>query len=250
MVSRHEGHGTRAQQAHTVERAFVQHELHEAQVVGRSRGEAPPTGLQGRGLAHINHLHLHTAFRVAGKGLGNAAVVFFSHRKTGLLHAQRRQNVILQKGPQRLPRDDLNHPAQYISGAAVFPGAAGLTHQGQGGQFMGHLGVAALARTHAHLGVLTLHWCIAHELVGQAGRVAQQVLQRRVASNRAQLHGAVHPRGHLLFAKFRQVLGHRVIEQQLALFHQHQGRDRHDGLGHGVNAKDGIARHGKARGRV
>ena len=115
---------------------------------------------------------------------------------------------------------------------------------------MRKLGIAAFARADSDLRILPLHRCIAHEFIGQAGRVPQQVLQRGRLSHGLQLDRPVNQIGHLLHRILRQVFGHWVIQQQLPLFHQHHGGHRHNRLGHGINAEYGIPRHGGIGGWV
>ena len=115
---------------------------------------------------------------------------------------------------------------------------------------LGEIRQAALARAQAQLGVLALHRAAAEKLVSHSGGVAQQVVHRGIALHGLQFQRATLVHRHFLAGKFRQMFGHRVGQQQAALLHQHHGRHRDDGFGHGVDAKPRIVVHGFAGGRV
>ena len=245
MVGRHEIHRGAAQQPHGAVRARcgapAQHQLQKARVVAGGGHQPAASRLEhGRG-GHVDQRHFQAGLRVECKGLGQAVLLRCRHRKTGVVHAQRAEHAPLQDGAQRLALDHLQHSAQHIGGAAVFPAGAGGVYQRQRAECGRQLGVVVAARSDARGAVGVGHGAQVPG-VAQAGGVAQQVVHGGLARG-----GGGGARGrvvHLLRGKGGQVAGHRVRQQQAALFHQHHRHQRGDGLGHRVDAKHRVRRHG------
>ena len=221
----------------------VTHELQKARVVHGGGHQAASSTFHGHVAARVQHPHRHTAIRVMHKGFGNAAMRSIGHRKTGLMHAQWREDAVPQVLAQGLATDHLNQPAQHVRGAAVSPDTARLVHQRQPAQRLRKLCVAAVARANLQRRVLTLHLGDAKKLIGQAGRMAQQVLHRGWPDDTLKLNPALTLYRNFLPCVFGQKLFHRIAQQKFALLHQHHHRDRHHRFGHGVDAKNGVACH-------
>ncbi|OIQ75775.1 hypothetical protein GALL_425520 [mine drainage metagenome] len=82
------------------------------------------------------------------------------------------------------------------------------------------------------------------EAIGQARAVGHQVVDGDVARrviDLVQRAGGVLQ--HLHVGELWRPFGDRVVEPELAFLHQHQGRDRGDRLGHGIDTPDGILGH-------
>ena len=80
--------------------------------------------------------------------------------------------------------------------------------------------------------------------------MAQQVIDRDSCAGRAQLHVAVVRMCHLHLGKCGQVARYRVTEEQAPLLYQLHGGYRYQRFGHRINAKNRVAGHGRAAGRV
>jgi hypothetical protein len=86
------------------------------------------------------------------------------------------------------------------------------------------------------------------EAVGDAGGVAQQVVNRHLPLSRDQIQlrlavVALGLNADLGLRESRDVLRDRLLQRQLSLLHQHQGRHRGDRLRHRVDAKQRVWRH-------
>ena len=196
VVGGHERHGVGAEQPHTAQLAAVQQALQKPRVIGGGGHQPTTTGLHGGHTARVQHPQGNATVRVVGQRLGNAVVVLGQHGKTGVLHPERGKNGLVQVLAQRLAGDDLQQAAQHVGGAAVFPHRARRVHQRQGRELCRKGGVGALSRGDLHLRVLALHGCAAQKFVGEARRVAQQVLHRGGLGHRPQLHHTVHLHRH------------------------------------------------------
>ena len=245
VVGGHEVHRGAAGQAHAaggcVHRAAPQHQLQEPGVVGGGGDQAPASRFKHWGLGHVDQGDASAGERVAGKGLGQPVAAGGGHAEAGVLHAQRLKNAPLQHLAQRGAFNHFNDGAQHIGGAAVFPAGAGRVQQGQGGECGRQLLVAVPARAHAGVAVLVGNGAGVPG-VAQACRVAQQVVHGGFAGGGRQ--GAGGSVVHLLPFEGGKVAGHGVRQQQTPFFHQHQRHQRGDGLGHGVDAKHRVWRHG------
>ena len=69
-------------------------------------------------------------------------------------------------------------PAENVGGAAVVPFGAGLAHQRQARDDRRVLGIVDLAAAYPRLLIKLLHQTVAGMFVGDAGGVAQQILDR------------------------------------------------------------------------
>ena len=244
MVRRHKVHGLRPQQAHAVQLAPVQHELHEAAIVLRSRRQTATAGLKQGGPLDVKDLHKGLAIGVAFKWLRHAVVVIGGHGKGGIGHLQRPKNMLLEKFTQTQPAGHFDHPAQHVGGTAVFPHRAGVGNQWQLPQGGHEVGIGTVACAHAGRGVLSVDGACAQKFVADAGRVAQQVVHGSLPCGWAQRILVALGTDHLRFGKFRNETAHRAGQQQLALLHQHHDRYRRDRLGHRINAEHRIRGHG------
>jgi len=137
-----------------------------------------------------------------------------------------------------------------VGGAAVIPFRARLAHQRHAGDQLRMLFVGDVAAEHLGLGVHALHHPHAGDLVGDAGGVAQQVLDGDRPHRQRELHRAVALDADLLAGEFGNELGKRIVEQQFAVFHQHHDAERDQRLGHREDAEDAVLGHRRVGGRV
>ena len=79
VVGRHEVHRVRAQQAHTVQFAPVQHELQKPRVIHGGGHQSAAARLQRGVFAHINQHGGLAAIRVMDEGFGHAVLLRGRH---------------------------------------------------------------------------------------------------------------------------------------------------------------------------
>jgi hypothetical protein len=103
VVRRHVADRGIAEDALAIQHTTIEQALQEAGVIGAGGRQPGATGFHGHGLAHVDQAHGNAAIRVFLKWLGNAVVLVRRHHKAGVHHAQRPQDVVLQKSPSVWP---------------------------------------------------------------------------------------------------------------------------------------------------
>jgi hypothetical protein len=112
------------------------------------------------------------------------------------------------------------------------------------------LGIADLAAADPRLPIDQMHRAVALVLVGDAGGVAQQVLDRHRPAQWDELQLALVDDTDLLVGEFRDELGDGVGEQQVAVLEQHHDAGRDDRFCHREDAEDRIMGHRRRCRRV
>ncbi len=90
---------------------------------------------------------------------------------------------------------------------------------------------------------------VAEDAIAEAGRVPQQITNRDGAGSGRLLDGHLarlsvdRVRLDLHLCELGQELGDGVVEEEVPFFQEHHDRDGRDGLGHRVDAEDGIVGH-------
>ena len=136
--------------------------------------------------------------------------------------------------------------AQDVRGDAVIPLRAGLTQQRHLAEFGDQVlerqpGFAEIDIVGAIKGVDRSFF---QKPVGQARGVGHQVADRHIAFRGFGLVTVfVAADKDLQAAQRRDVIGHRIVELEAALFVEHHCRHRGDRLGHRIEAKDGVGFH-------
>jgi len=185
-----------------------------------------------------------------GNGSASRGGIFVAREERGLGHLQRREDALGQERSQTLGRDDLDDAAEDVGGAAVVPLRAGLADQRKFRHQGRVLGIGDLAAAQPRLLVELLHQAVAGVVVGDARRVPQQVLDRDRPLDRHQFQRAVGLDADLLVGKLRDEFCDRICQQEMPVLQQHHDADRHDRLGHGIDAEDRIVGHWRSRGRA
>ena len=165
------------------------------------------------------------------------------HVETGVGHAERIEDALLEKLMERLARDLADEIADHVGGSRVIPGLSGRELQRKLRQVFDHrierplrqpLGDLQLAIGGIDIGALL-------EAVGQPGGVAQQIddLHRtrwRPGQERRRVAGDEHTE----VLPFRDVFVHGIVERDLALLHQHHEGHAGQRLAHGIDAIDRV----------
>ena len=186
--------------------------------------------------------------RVLGEGLGQPGGVLGLEARVP--HAQGAEKPFLQKLRQAPPRQSLQEVAEEVGGEAVLKGLPGLEAQRQRGEALQKDLPAQVKPVHPGLEVKPLHRGAEEDPVGEPRGVAEEVVDGEGA-----LQGLVddplpHLPPHPEPGKLRQVLLHGVQEGEGPLLHEAQGQGGDPGLGHGVEAEEGVLPHGKPPPRV
>ena len=253
MIGRHPVDGLARHQPHAFEHAAV---AHEAAGSGCSRrpstaGRRRPTRTRGTS----RPFSIVTGSPLSGsvaKGSAMRFQCFSRHRERRVLHAQRLRGcaraAARPAAGRRPPR--AARPARRWRGCipSELPGWCA------SGSAASTLQNSALLRerlTRSAVVVLALHGAAAQELVGESRpcAAAGRAPWRRAAPARSR---TVPPSSTATCwpANSRQVLRHRIAQLQPAFLGQHQRGQRHQRLGHRVDAEDRIACHRRARGGV
>ena len=156
-------------------------------------------------------------------------------------HSERLEEAFCQERAERLTRCHFDHSGSNIDADAVVPSGAGLERKRDTGEYVAELLQRARRVVHElDVAVHLTHREVDEEVVGQAARVHEQVTD---------LHrgGLVGERAvgleHLRGGEGRDELGDRVDEADFALLDEEHERSADDGLGHRVDAKDGVLLH-------
>ncbi|MEI9986276.1 MAG: hypothetical protein WDN69_25765 [Aliidongia sp.] len=103
----------------------------------------------------------------------------FRHAEAGIDHAKRAEDALLEEGAETPAGDDFDQPPQHIGRDAVIPARARLGDQRQLLSFLHHLlGRLAAIAVDLLLDIGFLDRSVAEEAIGEAGSVAQQILNR------------------------------------------------------------------------
>ena len=160
--------------------------------------------------------------------------------EAGAVHAERREEVILQIRIELLAADRLDGLAGPVDVDAVFPALARIERERQGQRLVlarGHAGNAGVLHVLAHAAV--------PDVVAIAGRVGEQVLERDRPLGRTQLRLAARVEAfeHLHVGDLGQDFPDRTVERELALFDKLHRRSAGDRLGHRGDPEHGVERH-------
>jgi hypothetical protein len=148
-----------------------------------------------------------------------------------------------QEVVEALPGQHLHDPPEHVGRTAVVPPRTRREQQRHGAEAFHEGGQIAVAPTSVDRAsaVELLDGMVSDEARRQPAGVGQQVPYRDLARRR---HGDVPvdvPTGeHLELGEGGDVPGHTVLEQTPSLLVQHHQRHADDGLGHRVDAVDGI----------
>ncbi len=247
VVGRHQLHRARAEQPLAVQLAAVGEHLAEPGVVLGLRDQ--PAGTRGISLREAEErgdlAHLVGTRPVDGGQTVGALVRPVEEGR--VVHAERREDAILDEFVERLPGRDLDHARQGVDPreAAVAPLRPRLEVEGDPRQpgdvgFQRVVGVPGPERPVRGLPR-------PDPAAAQAGRVRQQVADRDLALGRDELDLAVLLDRDLQVLEAGDVLRDRVGEPDLALLDQHHDGDARHRLGGGGHAEEGVRGHGLAR---
>ena len=233
--------------------AAIEQHLGELHVIACGRYKAAATRNEFGGLEKAAGggiiLHIDTAGAVGLVATGEAMALPVADMKAGVDHAERLEQAIGEEIFELLARNDFDEPAADIGGDRIIPGVAGRKFERQFAQRSDHVGQRAglfdLADFFAAIGCIDVGAQL--KTIGQPGGMAEQIDDLHRAFHRAgletQLVGAgdkdtnVFPGGNVAM--------HGVFERDKAFFNQHHQRYRRDRLGHRIDAKNGIGRHGQ-----
>ena len=154
-----------------------------------------------------------------------------------------------RKAASGLPDHSLDDQAEHVDREAVVPHRARLVASGALASASRNSGAGVGQGRGRRRGRPELvHRRVAAVAVGEARRVAQQVLHRGLAlrlarSPRSFCRGVSLDDADLHVGELRQVLADRIGQQQLALVVQHHDRDRNHRLGHRRDREDASAGH-------
>ena len=247
VVQAHELQGLATDDARPLQLATVGQGLGETVVVidGRDQAAAAGEEAMGPGERGLLGIILQTE-TVAGLVLvagGEAIDLVGGHREVGVLHAQRLEQMLDEVILQTHAGKDLHQVADHIGCHRVVPCGARREFQGQAREFVHQpLQRQAGAAIELQRAVGGIHIGAVHEAVGQARLMGEQV---------AHGHRSLGGRGHELGVDAglvdpqvlpgRDVLVHRIVEQEAALFVELHECNRRHRLGHRVHAKQGVA---------
>ena len=207
------------------------------------------TGEECGRLAQIKQLRCLAGVLVWNR-LRDALVSGARNMESGVVHAQRPQDFLIEECVERLARHDFDHAPEYVGGMAVLPGCARFVDQRQLRQRTAPFGEHPFLGKNVGFGVRLFdqRWC-AEQTVGKARSMAQQILHRDLAFGINQTErkftgsiGCFDADFHVL--ELGDELGDGFVQAKPAFFHKHHGGDAHDGLGHRIDAKDRIVVHG------
>ncbi len=165
-------------------------------------------------------------------------------------HAERTEQVLIEKAAEALAGDRLHHQSDDVDGQAVVPDRAGLIQQRRGRElFQEGAGVEGGTRGVGRGRIECVHRGGASPAIGEARGVAHQVQHGDRALGRNGLDRAVSGKnalvqhGHAAVAELRQEALDRVGETQAACFPQQQPGHAGDRLGHRGDGEQSVARH-------
>jgi hypothetical protein len=166
----------------------------------------------------------------------------------GIAHLERLGDALLDELVERHAGGDLHDPPQHVRRHRIFPGRAGLVEQCELAELVDHLGIGLAAVGNLHVEIGLLHRIGPHGAICEPRRMAHQVVHRHRPVLRLQhrLDRAVLLLlldGDFGVGEGRYVHRHAVGQRELALFHQHHGRQGNDGFGHRGDAEDRVVRH-------
>ena len=244
-----------AEEADAVQLALVEHQLAETHVVDRGGSEAAAAG-RDRAVAEVG-----AGGRVVHEGegaVGAARVVGgeaggVADAEAGVAHAERLEDALVEERGEGLAGDDLHQAAEHVGGDGVVPLIAGLGQEGKGGEAGDHLGERAVVglEIDGAGAVQRVHQGGLHEAVGQAGGVGEEVTPGDGAPGGFQLQlQRVAADGHGHVRELGEEVADRVVELEQALLVEHHDGQARERLGHGVDADNGVRRHGRAGGEV
>ena len=178
--------------------------------------------------------------------LSRAARLVFRSQKSGVLEAQRREDLISEETVQAFARNDFDYPAEDVRGHAVVPHPPWLVRQRYGRKFSRHLLIAVAQVEDAGLVICGFDQRGAEQSVGKTRRVSQQVVHAHGVLLAYQTQAWTPCRAALLdpnlrFAELRKPVSYRFWEKQTAAFREDHGGDRGNRFGHGRDAKDVVA---------
>ena len=233
----HLGDGLLAEDALAVEFTLVQHHAIKFGEVGTAGNEAARRDRERRLLGQPDQVHLEDELAVLLVVSLRQALHLLGRRvERGVLHSQRVEDALLEKGFERFAGDDLDDAAERVDpGVAVGPLAARLELQRESGDGLRGFGQRAIA-LHVDLGKLL-------GIVRQAARVREQVANlERPARLLIADEGRVRELG--------QVLRHVIVWAELPFVDENHDGDGRDRLGHRGNAEERVLLHGRLVGEV
>ena len=115
--------------------------------------------------------------------------------------------------------------------------------QGQSGQRLRLVGIGLVAAREIGLRVEFVNGRLAEEIVGQAGRVPEQILNGDGANRRREIEAAIAFDADLRAGESRNEFRDRIGEQNAPFLDHLHNCDRHDRLRHRIDAEDRIMRH-------
>ncbi len=240
-----------------LERAAVQEHLGEAHVVAGGRHAAAAATFELRRLRGIEQLDLLVRVGIDRQRLREARLPVGGDDETRVGHLERTEDALGENLAERLARHDFDDAPENIGREAVLPRRTRLIQERQLGEPRDELLRRELACEPGHSALVELvDLRRAAVAVGEAGRVAQQILDRHLGRRRHRVeHGLAGGRIELLHAdlaigELRDVLRDGIREQEPAFFVEHHRRDGHERLGHRRDAEDRVGRHRRVRALV
>ena len=249
MVGGHEPGRGAAQHALAVEDAAVRQHLCEAQVVASGRHGAGAAGVVSRLLGYLDQLDRRARQRILVEGLSHASDLGLRYPEGCAAHAEGLEQALAHEVAQALARGGFHDPPKEVGREAVLPRCSGLMDQRNLGKPLDLLGAGQVADVEVDdaglvepgLSQRVLDGCVLRQLsVGEAGGVAQEILNRHGALGRDLAAGG----RYLHVLERRKPFGDRVGELECAVFDQDHRGDRGHGLGHRVDPEDRVEPHG------
>ena len=256
VVGRQELDGLRTQQLAAVVAAAVEQHLDHPVVVGGCRDEAR-AAVEDLRLLEIGVLRRRAGAHdgaVAGLAVGRvehgqAVLGAGAHVERGVLHAKRREDLLLQEHVEGLARDHLDQAAQDVHAVAVAPHRARVVVERRLADLVGELLQGLVSAANAELAVVRVALGVARSAVADSGGVGQKILDRHVAVRRHQLQAWVSgpridtPNGDLLIAEGGDPAGRGCAEREAVLLVQDHHGDAGDRLAHRVDAEERVLGH-------
>ncbi len=154
----------------------------------------------------------------------------------------------MQDLAERGPLDDLHNPPEHVGGHAVLPDFARLMHERKRGH-----GLDIFRSRPVHINdVRRLDQLLdgrgAREAVGQARRVAHQVLHGDRPLERREIKLVAIGNADLHIGESGDVFRDWIGDQKASLLDQHHRGHGDDGLGHRIDAEDRVVDHGGTAG--
>ena len=262
VVHVHHGQGARPHDPRAVQFAAPAQHLAEPQIIRRRAGQTAAAGIEARSLtigAGLRIIDQLEGLVLIAAVVGRQPVMLFRRdMEAGIDHAQGIEDGLLQILREGLAGDDLDEGPADVGGEGIHPFLAGLIDQ---------RGLAELVHKAHHIVIAAKAADLQATIdmvdrvlnadagqaaaIGQTACMAQHVTDADGAIQRLGLHGLafarhidplIGPRGH----KPRD----RIIELEQTLLKQAHQRNRGNGLGHGIDAEDGVVCHRLTGGQI